>query len=600
MREAPESAEYDRAVFATFQEQVDAGRGTGAGCAGRSSRSRPSSPPTTYRRSCSPKPPEHYPAALAQVAASPGEAREGDRRPQSLLARRFRSRHAHVFRSSAGAGGDTGRARQTKRRNGRKARSLPPGAAFPEPEFDTWPVCERLVSHVRAVASQVTADSRALAWLLTAAGTYLQERAALADVLPLYERGLAIAERLAKADPGNAGWQRDLSVSHDKIGDVLRAQGNLAGRARQLPGLARHRRAARQSRSRQCRLAARPLRLAQQDRRRAAWPRATSPAALDSYKASLAISRPARQSRSRQCRLAARPLRLARQDRRRASGAGQPRRRRSTATRPRSPSASASPKPIPAMPAGSATSPSRTTRSATCCVAQGNLAGGARQLPGLARHRRASRQGRSRQCRLAARPLRLARQDRRRAPGAGQPRRRRWTATRPRSPSASVWPKPIPAMPAGSATSPSRTTGSATCSGRRATSPAALDSYKACARHRRPSRQGRSRKCRLAARPLRLAQQDRRRAAWLRATSPAALDSYKAALAIRDRLAKADPGNAGWQRDLSVSHDKIGDVLRRAGQPRRRRSTATRPRSPSPSVSPKPIPAMPAGSATWR
>jgi hypothetical protein len=32
---------------------------------------------------------------------------------------------------------------------------------------------------------------------------------------------------LARADPGNAGWQRDLSVSHIKIGDVLRAQGNL-------------------------------------------------------------------------------------------------------------------------------------------------------------------------------------------------------------------------------------------------------------------------------------------------------------------------------------------------------------------------------------
>ena len=26
---------------------------------------------------------------------------------------------------------------------------------------------------------------------------------------------------------GNAGWQRDLSVSQDRIGDVLRAQGNL-------------------------------------------------------------------------------------------------------------------------------------------------------------------------------------------------------------------------------------------------------------------------------------------------------------------------------------------------------------------------------------
>ena len=40
---------------------------------------------------------------------------------------------------------------------------------------------------------------------------------------------MAVAERLAAADPSNAGWQRDLSVSHNKIGDVLRAQGDLAG-----------------------------------------------------------------------------------------------------------------------------------------------------------------------------------------------------------------------------------------------------------------------------------------------------------------------------------------------------------------------------------
>ena len=42
---------------------------------------------------------------------------------------------------------------------------------------------------------------------------------------------------------------------------------------------------------------------------------------------------------------------------------------------------------------------------------------------------------------------------------------------------------------------------------------------------------------------------------------PEALKSFRDGLAIRDRLAKADPGNAGWQRDLSVSYDKVGDVL---------------------------------------
>ena len=41
---------------------------------------------------------------------------------------------------------------------------------------------------------------------------------------------------------------------------------------------------------------------------------------------------------------------------------------------------------------------------------------------------------------------------------------------------------------------------------------------------------------------------------------PAALAAFQASHNIFDRLAKADPGNAGWQRDLSVSHNKIGDV----------------------------------------
>jgi hypothetical protein len=42
-------------------------------------------------------------------------------------------------------------------------------------------------------------------------------------------------------------------------------------------------------------------------------------------------------------------------------------------------------------------------------------------------------------------------------------------------------------------------------------------------------------------------------------------------LAIGKRLAKADPGNAGWQRDLSVSHDRQGLVARQ-----RRRQVALR------------------------
>ena len=46
------------------------------------------------------------------------------------------------------------------------------------------------------------------------------------EALKTFREGLAIRERLAAADPGNAGWQRDLSVSYDRVGDVLVAPGN--------------------------------------------------------------------------------------------------------------------------------------------------------------------------------------------------------------------------------------------------------------------------------------------------------------------------------------------------------------------------------------
>jgi tetratricopeptide (TPR) repeat protein len=49
----------------------------------------------------------------------------------------------------------------------------------------------------------------------------------LPAALTAYRASLGIAETLAKRDPGNSEWQRDLSVSHDRIGDVLRAQGDL-------------------------------------------------------------------------------------------------------------------------------------------------------------------------------------------------------------------------------------------------------------------------------------------------------------------------------------------------------------------------------------
>jgi tetratricopeptide (TPR) repeat protein len=50
----------------------------------------------------------------------------------------------------------------------------------------------------------------------------------LAAALKSYRDSLAIADRLATSDPGNAGWQRDLAESLGKVGDVQVAQGDLA------------------------------------------------------------------------------------------------------------------------------------------------------------------------------------------------------------------------------------------------------------------------------------------------------------------------------------------------------------------------------------
>jgi tetratricopeptide (TPR) repeat protein len=47
---------------------------------------------------------------------------------------------------------------------------------------------------------------------------------------------------------------------------------------------------------------------------------------------------------------------------------------------------------------------------------------------------------------------------------------------------------------------------------------------------------------------------------------PEALTSFRDSLAIADRLAKADPNDAGWVADLAASHGKLGLLLERMGQ----------------------------------
>src|SRR5262249_60702156 len=66
---------------------------------------------------------------------------------------------------------------------------------------------------------------RALALYYQRIADVLMAQGNLTGALQSFRDGLAIAERLAQADPSN--WHRDLGISYRQIGDVLVAQGNL-------------------------------------------------------------------------------------------------------------------------------------------------------------------------------------------------------------------------------------------------------------------------------------------------------------------------------------------------------------------------------------
>jgi hypothetical protein len=81
----------------------------------------------------------------------------------------------------------------------------------------------------------------------------LRAKGDFAAALKEYEARRAIGERLVAADPGNAVWQRDLSVAHRRVGDTLQGQRKLNEAL--LPREPRHCPAAGCRRSQQCQVA---------------------------------------------------------------------------------------------------------------------------------------------------------------------------------------------------------------------------------------------------------------------------------------------------------------------------------------------------------
>ena len=90
---------------------------------------------------------------------------------------------------------------------------------------DYFAICKR-----RAASDPDDTDSqRNLSVSHNKLGEVIQAQGDLAGARDTFRAGMDIRARLAARDPDNAEWQRDLSVSHNRLGDVMQAQGDLAG-----------------------------------------------------------------------------------------------------------------------------------------------------------------------------------------------------------------------------------------------------------------------------------------------------------------------------------------------------------------------------------
>ena len=351
---------------------------------------------------------------------------------------------------------------------------------------------------------------RGLAYAVERVGRVQLAQGKLADALKSFQSRLELATIIARANPTDANSQRDLSLSNNQIGDVMVAEGDSAG------ALSAYRQG---------------LdiidRLAKTDPNNAGWQRDLAYSynmiglvqstqghldeALKSFRDSLAITD-----------------RLAKAD---PSNAGWQHDLANAYER-----------------VGDALARAGQSRGRLAVLSRGG------------RHSRPAGEGRPRQRWLAARSFR--RQRARSATcllqRATRPAPCRHIATGPIS--SNAWPRPIPAIPAGSAIGPICTSELAASSRRKAHPDEALKSY----RDGLAIREG-------------LAKSDPSNAGWQHDVAVAhdlvgdalaaqgnladALQSYRDELAIYDRLTKSDTDNAGWQRDLSVATGKIGIML---------------------------------------
>ena len=80
--------------------------------------------------------------------------------------------------------------------------------------------------------SEAAGNEREAARANTHLGDVRSAQGDLAGALDAYQQGLAIAKRLATADPSNSGWQTDIAVSCWKLAEVLRGMPDRRAEAR--------------------------------------------------------------------------------------------------------------------------------------------------------------------------------------------------------------------------------------------------------------------------------------------------------------------------------------------------------------------------------
>jgi tetratricopeptide (TPR) repeat protein len=84
----------------------------------------------------------------------------------------------------------------------------------------------RLLAELAAEKPDDITYQEALAIAFQEVGDVLRAQGRLGEALQFSREGIAIAERLTKADPGNEGWQRYLAISHERLSDLLIIQGD--------------------------------------------------------------------------------------------------------------------------------------------------------------------------------------------------------------------------------------------------------------------------------------------------------------------------------------------------------------------------------------